>query len=303
MHISYCTDCDKSYLPFEVESGLDEVEENETPSCPNCSSDDVDDDGSDYLQYTCNGCGHNWGHDDTVVCPECGSDDVENDGTDNLQYECNACGHMWGGCDDEEDDDELNYDHPLSLNDFFPVCGITLNKSTVKDAERQSYRYAKIEYEEDGAVIVWADNGVLTGSQIRKEKGCDVFTNIYMTSGDEIFSEWIRLGFDWGLSYVEWAELFKRLGFSVKQTETPRVKSWEHGPDYLKARFIARSADSSLKFELEFMCGREGNTQDSPSTLYSISVYSNRYKCGEGIHLKTFWTMDDLYRKDPIKFL
>ena len=124
-----------------------------------------------------------------------------------------------------------------------------------------------------------------------------------MTSGNEMFVEWEGFGFDWGLSYLEWVELFKRLGFIVKQTQTPRVKSWEHGPDYLDAKFIARSADSSLKFELEFGYGREGNTQNSPSTLYSISAYSNRYKEGEGIHLKTFWNIEDIYRKDPIKYL
>ena len=121
MHISYCTDCDESYLPFEVESEeLDDAEDNEKPNCPNCSSDDVDDDGSDYLQYTCNDCGHNWGHDDTVECPECGSDDVENDGTDNMQYECNACGHMWGDCEDDDDfDDDADDYIPLHC----PNCG------------------------------------------------------------------------------------------------------------------------------------------------------------------------------------
>ena len=302
MHISFCSDCNEYYLPFPIDESEDDEEDLELPNCPNCGSDDVDDDGSDYLQYTCNDCGHNWGHDDTVECPECGSDDVENDGTDYLQYTCNDCGHNWGDDEDEDDfdddEEEKNFSPPLSLNDFFPVCGITLNKSTVKDAERQSYRYDKIDYHEGGTVTVWVD-----GVQIRKEEGCDVFTIIYMTSGDEMFVEWEGFGFDWGLSYLEWVELFKRMGFIVKQTETPRVKSWEHGPDYLAAKFIARSADSSVKFKLQFDYGREGSTQNSPSTLYSISVYSNRYKRGEGIHLQTFWNIDDLYRKDPIKYL
>ena len=298
MHISYCSDCNEYYLPID-ESENDE-DDLELLNCPNCSSDDVDDDGSDYLQYTCNDCGHNWGHDDTVECPECGSDDVENDGTDNMQYECNACGHIWGDDEvyDNDDEDELDYDHPLSLNDFFPAWNITLNKSTVKDVENLSFLYEKIDYAEDGTVTVWVD-----GVQIRKEKGCDVFTNVYMTCFDEMYIEWFAYGFDWKLSYVEWIKVFKRLGFIVKQTQTPRVKSWEHGPDYLEAKFIARSADSSLKFELQFDFGCEGSTQNSPSTLYSIRVYSNRYKSGEGIHLQTFWNLDDLYRKDPIKFL
>ena len=308
IHISYCTDCDKSYLPFEVESEeLDEVEENETPSCPNCNSDDVDDDGSDYLQYTCNDCGHNWGHDDTVECPECGSDDVENDGTDNLQYECNMCGHMWGGCDDDYDEDELNYDHPLSLNDFFPVCGITLNKSTVKDVERQSYRYAKIDYDDSGLVIAWANNSEYggSGSQIRKEKNSSLFTSIYMSRSDVMFSEWSKLGFDWSLSYDDWISLFKKMGFTVIQTKEPRIKSWEHGPDYFDAELVTISKDYSLKFDLQFSFGEDGSTRYSQSTLYSIGIYSKDYcfDYGNTVGNKTFYNIEDFLRKEPKKYL
>ena len=77
-----CEDCGRRY--------------GDTPICPSCDSEDVYDDGSNYLQYTCNECGHNWGHDDTLECPECGSNDIENDGTDYLQYKCNECGKIWG---------------------------------------------------------------------------------------------------------------------------------------------------------------------------------------------------------------
>lgn len=306
MYISYCTDCDKPYL-FKVESEeLDEVEENDTPSCPNCSSDDVDDDGSDYFQYTCNDCGHNWGHDDTVECPECGSDDVENDGTDNLQYECNTCGHMWGDDEDEDDfdddEEELNFSHPLSLNDFFPVCGITLNKSTVKDAERQSYRYAEIEYCDGGCVIAWANNsgyGGSKGTQIRKEANSNLFTNIYITNSDIMFPEWSRLGFNWKLSYNDWISLFKKMGFTIIQTEEPQIKSWEHGPDYFCTKVVAISKNYSLKFELNFSYGRDGNTRYSRSTLYSISVYSKDYHIGK----RTFYNIEDFLREEPKKYL
>ena len=311
MHISYCTDCDESYLPFKVESEeLDEVEENETPSCPNCSSNDVDDDGSDFLQYTCNDCGHNWGHDDTVECPVCGSDDVENNGTDYLQYTCNDCGQNWGEYEDEDDfddDEEENFSHPLSLNDFFPVCGITLNKSTVKDAERQSYRYAEIEYCDDGCVIAWANNYEHggKGTQIRKEKNSNLFTEIYITKRDIMFSEWSRLGFNWKLSYNDWISLFKRMGFTIIQTEEPRIESREHGPDYFYTKVVARSKDYSLKFELDFSFGRDGNTRYSRSTLYSISVYSKDYSYDYGGHIgkKTFYNIEDFLRKEPKKYL
>ena len=289
-------------IPKEIENEI------VTPNCPNCSSDDVDDDGSVYLQYTCNDCGHNWGHDDTVECPECGSDDVENDGTDYLQYTCNDCGHNWGDDEDEDDfddDEEENFSHPLSLNDFFPVCGITLNKSTVKDAERQSYRYAEIEYCDGGCVIAFSKNGEYHGAQIRKEANSNLFTNIYITSSDIMFPEWSRLGFDWKLSYNDWISLFKRMGFTIIQTEEPRIESWEHGPDYFYTKIVAISKDYSLKFELVFSYGSDGNTRYSRSTLYSISVYSKDYSYDYGGHIckKTFYNIEDFLRKEPKKYL
>ncbi len=308
IHISYCSDCNEYYLPLPIDESENDEEDLELPNCPNCGSDDVDDDGSDYLQYTCNDCGHNWGHYDTVECPECGSDDVENDGTDYMQYECNACGHIWGDdevYDNDEEEDELNYDHPLSLNDFFPVCGITLNKSTVKDAERQSYRYAEIKYFDGGCVIAYSKKGEYHGAQIRKEANSNLFTNIYITSSHIMFPEWSRLGFDFKLSYNDWISLFKKMGFTIIQTEEPQIKSWEHGPDYFYTKVVAISKDYSLKFELEFSFGSDGNTRYSRSTLYSISVYSKDYSYDYGGHIgkKTFYNIEDFLRKEPKKYL
>lgn len=71
-------------------------------TCPNCNLSDVEDDGSDFLQYSCNVCGYNWGYDGTV-CPNCESDEVVNKDIPPLQYCCNKCGHKWDDEDDEED--------------------------------------------------------------------------------------------------------------------------------------------------------------------------------------------------------
>lgn len=108
----------------EANSNEDEVNSNEN-SCPKCNSHNIEDDGTDYLQYTCNECGHNWGHDDTVECPECGSDDIENDGTDYLQYECNNCGHVWGDEDVQENEDAI----------FQKLCSIIVDKMGVDEEE------------------------------------------------------------------------------------------------------------------------------------------------------------------------
>ena len=49
-----CKQCKKKFELFE------QLKKNFV-ICPNCGSDDFEDDGSGYVQYTCNRCGHIWG--------------------------------------------------------------------------------------------------------------------------------------------------------------------------------------------------------------------------------------------------
>ena len=293
----------RSYHEFVSRDFQDEEGDNdvEVPSCPKCGSDDVKDDGSGYLQYECNGCGNIWGHDDKEECPECGSHDIEDDGTGYLQYKCNNCDNIWGDDDEDLNDEEYSESFKaLSLDDFFPVCGITLDKSTVNDARRQAFRFDKIERCDGGLVIAW-----WKGIQIRKESECDLFTHIYMTRSDKMFPEWNKFDFDWNLSYNEWISLFKKYGFTVIQTKEPRVSSWEHGPDYLEAELVTVSKDYSLKFKLDFSYGRDGCTQESCSTLYSISVSSESYSFDNGgsIGEENFYNLEDFCRTEPKKYL
>lgn len=251
---------------LDDETNESENDDDELPSCPECGSDDVDDDGSDYLQYTCNDCGHNWGHDDTVECPECGSNDVENDGTDNLQYECNDCGHIWG--DDDEDELQLSF-----INKFFPVWGIMLGETTVAEVKRIKYQFEKIEEEPDkDRVICWKN-----GSQIWKSAGEDVFSSLFTSDSDSrgIPREWkTKYGFNMSLSYNKWISIFEGLGFYIDITIQPRVDT-DYGRSHLRAEFVARAPDSTINFELNFMLGNrngEGVSLNSKNTLSSIQA-------------------------------
>lgn len=122
----------RSYHDFVSRDFQDEEGDNdvEVPSCPNCGSDDVKDDGSGYLQYKCNGCGNIWGHDDKEECPECGSHDIEDDVTGYFQYKCcNNCGHIWQV--DELDYDDQNNNDPI----FQKLCSIVTDKLGVEKNE------------------------------------------------------------------------------------------------------------------------------------------------------------------------
>ena len=186
-----------------------------TPSCPNCNSDDVEDDGSDYLQYTCNDCGHNWGHDDTVECPECGSDDVENDGTDNLQYECNTCGHMWG--DDEYDDNEDEYeyddneddtdDEGNEMSEYLEAFGIICGKSSKYDVEQLGG-----EAWDSSCEKYWMPQRF----NVYFRNNSSFVTHINLT--EDTIPEFYRgLGIYWKMSLHEFKNVFHNLGFRVEE--------------------------------------------------------------------------------------
>lgn len=184
-----------------------------TPSCPNCSSDDVEDDGSDYLQYTCNDCGHNWGHDDTVECPECGSDDVENDGTDNLQYECNTCGHMWG--DDEYDDNDDEYEGDTDnegneMSEYYEVLNIIPGTTSKYDILRQGGVF--VESEIKNADYYKMPNG----SRVQLDADDKVCVIRYVKdSWINIPPFYTKLGLYWDMDKARFRNIFENLGFDV----------------------------------------------------------------------------------------
>ncbi len=262
--IPYCTDCNKYYFP---NCGEDEYND-ETPICPCCCSDDVEDD-SDYLQYTCNDCGHNWGHDDTVECPECGSNDVENDGTDNLQYECNVCGHKWG-------DDEHNNDDNDELHHFFPVHGITLGKTTVKQAKRNNY-INNIDYDKKGVVSaslmdIDGSEGASIGNFLCEKAFPFIFTEMRITRYEKMFEKWYNLGLNWLMSYNECVLFFKNRGYTIEKGYVPHHQEHKGHNDTTKADFRATAPDNSVGFLLKFTCEAKWYDKNNRGTLYSIYV-------------------------------
>ena len=200
----------------------EEDDDVKTPNCPNCSSDDVEDDGSDYLQYTCNDCGHNWGHDDTVECPECGSDDVENDGTYNLQYECNACGRIWG--DDEYGDNNDEYEDDADnegnqMSEYYEVLNIIPGTTTKKDILRLGGEF--ISTGSPNADYYKMPNGVRI--QLYNDTVCVIrFTREAWNNIPHFYKQ---LGLYWDIDKNSFRRIFEKLGFYVYDIDTLTIRA------------------------------------------------------------------------------
>ena len=245
MHISYCSDCNEYYLPFPIDESEDKEEDIEVPSCPNCGSDDVEDDGSDYLQYTCNDCGHNWGHDDTVECPECGSDDVENDGTDNMQYECNACGHIWGDDEVYDNDDEEDYDDDTDnagnqMSEYIESFDVIIGRTTKYDVQRKGgvlvnsdTGYGEYKMPNNIKVFFFNNNYTINHIAVRKE------------AANNIPSFYKQLGFYWGMPEYEFKQLFESLGFY-------NVGKYDFKPEEIHAFKRCEKYNCTIKLSVQY---------------------------------------------------
>lgn len=215
-----------------------------------------------------------WDDCEEIICPECGSNDCKDDGSGYLQYVCNDCGHVWGEENNEEEESEEGCSEADEKHTFFPVFGIMLGETALEEIEDDDSEDIDIEYCDSGVVIAWSINSDgYHGAQIRKESYEDEFSNIYITQSDEMFEEWSELGFDWNLSYKEWAQLFEDRGYEIEIIEHPHKEFFKsRNYWYFNARFRAISPDYSLFFELHFSFGENGTKESSKGTLYSIKV-------------------------------
>ena len=107
-------DINEEYFDEEVDEDVDD----DVPCCPECGSANVTDDGSDYLQYECNDCGHTWGNDDDD------DGDVVDNRYDRLygNYGNDFLSRLFGNNDDYEDFNDYrdaNYEITQWLSDIF----------------------------------------------------------------------------------------------------------------------------------------------------------------------------------------
>lgn len=185
-----CPECNMGWLPqdakfcpacgceLEREGSYEDDDEtiDELLSCPNCESENIIDDGSGFLQYTCEDCGYNWGNRDDVTCPKCSSDDIWDDGNRfENQLTCNHCGHEWDEEDDNEEvvGNEKNIDPSVYINKIWTEIAYELGDKGMKihlDIDMNGLRNESIEV---AAYFYYATNNPIkdTNGKFRAEDG------------------------------------------------------------------------------------------------------------------------------------
>jgi hypothetical protein len=105
----------------------------------------------------------------------------------------------------------------------------------------------------------WYDNGVAD--------------SIYLVNGiDCLPDRWLSMGLSWTLSYKQWVNLLKRLGYSVAITKAPSVGQWK-GENVFEAELEAtKTTGIRLKIKLDFNYTGGTTSPDDAGTLYSIDI-------------------------------
>lgn len=152
-----------------------------------------------------------------------------------------------------------------AIDDFFPLFGITLGKTTWEEAEAMGY---EIEIWKDGP-----DRTMEAGNiDFWDHDGEGIFTSLYWPAWRSDFTpEWKSKGFSWDLSYDEWVYLFSQLGYRIEFTRMPIQEEYMRR-DTLVAEFEALSPDKTLRFSLDFHYGEHGSSTASPKSLYAITA-------------------------------
>lgn len=155
----------------------------------------------------------------------------------------------------------------FAIDDFFPIWGISLGKTTWEKAEEMGYTVKKSD--NSPSKDMWIDNAFF-----RDWDNNGVFTSVIIYGDEENFDfppSWKSKGFSWDNSYDEWIDVFNNLGYQISVTQQPKQYE-EDNNIMLSAEFEAISPDGLLKFELIFKRGNNGSLTSSPKTLYSIDT-------------------------------
>lgn len=166
---------------------------------------------------------------------------------------------------DDYEDVEPTVGSSSAVDDFFPLFGVTLGKTTWKQAKDMGYKVIRCKPESSRTMIV-------EDVDFWDHEGEGVFTSLYWTRDESDFpSFWKSKGFDWNKSFDEWMLVFKELDYNITITKQPCRRD-NAGSNTLYAEFKALSPDKNLIFIMEFDYGEEGYYASSPKTLYSITV-------------------------------
>ena len=205
-----------------------------------------------------------------TVIPFCYASDhylVENTGNQQKTVDILTETNSFTACNIANQADKTNAED-VTGSHFFPLYGIILGKTTVKELARIGTRAKNINSTTNEPYNYYSVNGIQIW--FTDSIASDIMMNSYR---DDIPGQWKESGFDWKLSYTDWLLLLEKLRFKVDITKEPISKIF-NGKKVLFAEITSTlkiENDLSMKFVFNFEYGKSDSV-DGAETLYRISV-------------------------------
>lgn len=143
---------------------------------------------------------------------------------------------------------------------LFPVHGITLGKTTRSEIAWLGNRTKDLT---DHSYVV-------RGITFEFDERSNIVDKMSLNCYTELPEDWLKLGFGWQKSYIEWLAVLQGLGYGTVVTEKPHIEQFG-GEDSFSAKVVGGThARYSEEIELHF--DYSPGTTTSPGTLFSINI-------------------------------
>lgn len=147
-----------------------------------------------------------------------------------------------------------------AINDFFPIFGVTLGKTTCDEAHELGYN--EMVDDDTGGIFFDIENVLFSYTD-------SILDEIYWRKDNRDFPDlWKSKGFSWDNSYDKWLDTFQRLGYRIDNQEPEKFMC--NGSINLDYSFKAISPDGTLAFYMNFDSVEVGSL---PNSLSYIDVY------------------------------
>jgi hypothetical protein len=156
--------------------------------------------------------------------------------------------------------------HTSDDKSLFPVYGIVLGKSTMRDVQKLGFRVSTID-EATGEPHLCVD---VEGILVWFDRMSNVVTHLDMGRYAAVPRLWTDLGLDFSKSYKQWLSLLDELGYSVKVETPPHLETFR-GRDSLSAEVVGQR-QGRYPHRINLLFSRGNKTATEAHTLFAVRV-------------------------------
>ena len=153
----------------------------------------------------------------------------------------------------------------MSTNPLFPLYGIILGQTTIKELAALGSRSEDIHSETQKPYQYFRVNGMNFWF------GDKYASHIYITRSDVLPTSWRDAGFSWKKSFIEWIKVLNGMQCTILVKKEPEIEEYRGHPSFFADIVGILNNDPKVEISLSFAYSK-GTTVLDNKTLYSIGI-------------------------------